>query len=176
MGDMRRHHPFAAALLLIMALVLAQPVIEARQGAGSSRPQQSSERPAQPPLPFWKDPSVVKEIGLTSEQVSKIDKLWRDRFKEMAGRVEELNKQQIQLEQLLMGRSVDPDVVALQIDRVEAQRTILHKSRSVLLYRMSLVLSPDQNKSIEAIWKRLYGISSDRGRAGSRGGKGRGRD
>lgn len=117
---------------------------------------------------FWKDPAIIKEIGLTAEQAQQIDKLWSERSKEMAGRVTELHKQDAELKRMIAARSVSADVVALQIDRVEAQRTMLYKSRTVMLYRMSLVLTPDQNKAMQTIWDRLFGFSGS-GRTDSRG-------
>jgi len=118
---------------------------------------------------FWKDPAVIKEIGLTQEQANQIDKLWHDRLKEMTGRVEELHKQDAELRRMIAGRTVSPDVVALQIDRVEAQRTMLNKSRTVMLYRMSLILTPEQNKGMKVMWERLFGFSDGGGRSDSRG-------
>jgi hypothetical protein len=120
-------------------------------------------------LPFWKDPAVIKEIRLTAEQAKQIDKLWNDRLKEMLGRVEEMHKQEDEFKRLVMGRTVSPDVVALQADRVEAQRTLLYKSRAVMLYRMSLVLTADQHKGMKTIWDRMFGFTSDHANSGARG-------
>lgn len=124
-------------------------------------------------VPFWKDPAIVKEVGITSEQARQIDKLWHDRSKEMTGRAEELHKQEVELKRMIAARTVSADVVALQIDRVEAQRTMLYKSRTLMLYRMALVLTPEQNKSMEAIWVRLFGFTPPSGRGDSHGGGGR---
>lgn len=120
-------------------------------------------------LPFWKDPAVIKEVGLTPDQAKRIDTLWHDRWKEMTGRAEELKKQETELKRMIAARAVSADVVALQIDRVEAQRTMLYKSRTLMLYRMALVLTPEQNKGMQAIWDRLFGFSSGDGRSDSRG-------
>jgi len=120
-------------------------------------------------LPFWKDPAIIKEVGLTPDQAKRIDTLWHDRWKEMTGRAEELRKQETELKRIIAARTVSPDVVALQIDRVEAQRTMLYKSRTLMLYRMALVLTPEQNKGMQDLWDRLFGFSSGDGRSESRG-------
>lgn len=114
----------------------------------SGQPQQRSR------LPWWKDPAVVKEIQLTPDQADRIDRIWHDRSKEMSGRWEEQQKQQSELDRLVSERKVSPDVIALQVDRVEAQRTMLAKSRTLMLYRMSLVLTAEQNKAFQAIVER----------------------
>lgn len=120
-------------------------------------------------LPFWKDPAIIKEVGLTPDQAKRIDALWHDRWKEMTGRAEELKKQETELKRMIAARSVSADVVALQIDRVEAQRTMLYKSRTLMLYRMALVMTPEQNKGMQDLWDRLFGFSSGDGRSDSRG-------
>ncbi len=142
------------------------------QGQQSGRRSGNQSRGPNDPkvrLPFWKDPAVIKEIRLTAEQAKQIDKLWNDRLKEMLGRVEEMHKQEDEFKRLVMGRTVSPDVVALQADRVEAQRTLLYKSRAVMLYRMSLVLTADQHKGMKTIWDRMFGFTSDHGNSGGRG-------
>jgi hypothetical protein len=113
-----------------------------------------SRQPSRPRLPYWKDPAIIKEIGLTQDQARQIDKLWEDRAKEMMGRSDDLKKQDDELKRLIAERKVGADVIALQIDRVEAQRTLLSKSRTVMLYRMSLVLSAEQHKKLQAIYER----------------------
>jgi len=119
---------------------------------------------------FWKDPAVIKEVGLSPEQIKQIDLLWQERLKEMSARAKDLRQQEADLHRMITGRSVNADVLALQIDRVESQRTILYKSRTLMLYRMALVLTPEQNKSLEAMWMRLFFDSND-GRGDSRGGR-----
>lgn len=113
---------------------------------------------------FWKDAAIIKEVGLKPDQIKQIDLLWHERLKEMSSRVEDLRRQEAELKRMIAARSVSPDVVALQIDRVEAQRTMLYKSRTLMLYRMSMVLTPEQNKGMQAIWDRLFGFSSGDGR------------
>lgn len=97
---------------------------------------------------------MVKEISLTPDQARQIDKLWEDRAKEMMGRSDDLKKQDDELKRLIAERKVSADVIALQVDRIEAQRTLLNKSRTVMLYRMWLVLSAEQHKKLQAIYER----------------------
>lgn len=135
---------------------------QGQQGQGQRNTQgqggrgEQSRQPSRPRLPYWKDPAIVKEIGLTPDQVRQIDKLWEDRAKEMTGRSDDLKKQDDELKRLIAERKVGADVIALQVDRVEAQRTLLSKSRTVMLYRMSLVMTAEQNKKLQAIFERNW--------------------
>lgn len=134
------------------------------QSSGRSTTQNRDSGDQRSRLPFWKDPAIIKEVGLTPDQAKRIDALWHDRWKEMTGRAEELRKQETELKRMIAARTVSPDVVALQIDRVEAQRTMLYKSRTLMLYRMALVLTPEQNKGMQDLWDRLFGFTSGDGR------------
>ena len=44
--------------------------------------------------------------------------------------------------------------VALQIDRVEAARSALSKTRTLMLYRMHKTLSAEQLEALHAMWER----------------------
>lgn len=173
---------FSIVAAVVLAVTVMNPGSRAaslQTGPEQAKPHsQSGARQGGPPresggqrsrLPFWKDPAIVKEVGITAEQAKQIDRLWHERSKEMAGRADELQKQEVELKRMIAARTVSADVVALQIDRVEAQRTMLYKSRTLMLYRMALVLTPEQNKSMEAIWVRLFGLTSTSGRGDGRG-------
>jgi len=123
---------------------------------GQTPPHQDSQRPgtSQPRAPFWKDPAIIKEIKLTPDQAAKIDAVWRKREQDMKGPALELAKQETELKRMLAERKVGVDVIGMQSDRVEAQRTVLAKSRTVMLYQFWLILSPEQNTGLRAIWER----------------------
>lgn len=145
--------PQAVAPEVTQASQSKQATPAGRQGQsgarGDSQNRQSNQRPR---LPWWKDPEVIKAISLTPDQAAQIERLWQERAKEMAGRRDEQLKQQAELNRLLDERKVSADVIALQVDRVEAQRTLLEKSWTVMIYRMSQVLSADQNKALQ-MWR-----------------------
>lgn len=115
---------------------------------------QESPRSSQPRLPWWKDPVVVKELSLTPDQAGKIDAIWKKREQDMRGVVTEHKKQQDELDRLVAERKVGPDVIGLQVDRVEAQRTTLNKSWTVMIYQFSRILSPEQNTALKAYFER----------------------
>ncbi len=126
-----------------------------QQPPQAARPD-SQRPPSQPRVPWWKDAAVIKEISLTPDQAARIDAVWRKREHDMHGVAVESKKQQG-----LNSRGWWPsarsgvDVIGLQFDRNEALRTILAKSRTVIaLYQISLILTPEQNTALRAIWER----------------------
>jgi Spy/CpxP family protein refolding chaperone len=125
--------------------------VQAGASAGRQNPsaRQDGQRSSQPRLPWWKDPAVIKELKLTADQTARIDSLSRKRELAMAGAAAEHKKQQDELIRLMEERKVGPDIIGLQVDRVEAQRTTLNKSWTVMLYQFSLILTPEQNVALK---------------------------
>jgi hypothetical protein len=113
-----------------------------------------SQHQPQQRLPWWKDPAIMKEISLTPDQANKIDAIWRKRESDMQAVAKEFERQRDELSRLMAERRVGIDVISIQNDRVEAQRTILNKSRTIMLYQISLILSADQNKALKTYWER----------------------
>ena len=97
---------------------------------------------------------MIKEIGLTPDQAAKCDAIWKKREKDMHAVAKEYERQQDELRRLMAERKVGIDVIGIQHDRVEAQRTTLNKSRAIAFYQMSLLLTADQNKALKAIGER----------------------
>ena len=120
------------------------------QTTPSATPRPDGQKPNQPRLPWWKDPEVIKEIRLTPDQANRIDKIWKKRETDMHGVATEHRKQKDELDRLMDQRKVGPDVIGLQVDRVEAQRTTLNKSWTVMIYQFSLILTPEQNTALKA--------------------------
>lgn len=114
----------------------------------------TAQHPPQQRLPWWKDPAVVKEISLTPDQAARIDAIWRKRETDMQPIAKEYERQRDELSRLMAERRVGIDVISIQLDRVEAQRTTLNKSRTIALYQSSLILSAEQNKALKAIGER----------------------
>lgn len=167
-----KNHPFSAwqfgrrfALGAVTLLLVFSAADRSGATSGSQPSQSNGQRgqgtPTKPDaqhspqrLPWWKDPAIIREINLTPEQAAKVDALWRKREKNEHSVAKELERQRDELTRLMDERRVGVDVISIQHDRVEAQRTILNKSRTVFLYQSSLILTADQNKALKAIYER----------------------
>ena len=116
---------------------------------------------------FWKDPSVIKEIGLAADQSARIDRIYEQRARQIAPFADELVKQRAELDRLIRERTVDPSAVELQAQRVAALFAKMQESRFVMLYRMYMVLTPDQYKKLQALFDRQRAGEHGRGRSGN---------
>jgi Spy/CpxP family protein refolding chaperone len=125
-------------------------------------PPTGPSRPGQRPFDlfrreWWKDDQVKKEIGLTDDKARKIDNIFQDRSKRLAPIVDELEKQEAELDRLTRDRVVDEVTYSLQAGRVWDLRRRFGESRTIMLYRIFLELTPDQYKKLEALRERNRG-------------------
>lgn len=126
---------------------------QGRGGSGDPRDQRPQRKP------FWQDEVIKKEIALTDQQVQKIQALSDAAKPEFDKYREEFTKEQKELDRLMSIRAEDVTVM-MQIDRVEALRTVLNKRQTLLRYRIHKVLSPQQDARLKAI------TNPDNGRRG----------
>jgi Spy/CpxP family protein refolding chaperone len=175
----------AVRVLLVSGLFLTVPILGLGQRfGGASAVQrgtnvQSQQPPTQTPAPagqrspsqgrndsgpweWWKDEAVKKELGLTPKQVRDISRIFDTRVREMKPVDDEYQKQRAEQDKLAKERTVDVAVFAIQVGRVEALRTELFKSRSVMFYAISRQLTPEQHAKLSEIRDRHF--------AGRRGG------
>ena len=111
---------------------------------------------AQRGFPWWKDPKVVKELGLTPDQSAKIDNIFRTTFPQLRQSSEELDRQEAELSRLIANMA-DEGTVVHQIDKVESVRASLNKTRTLMLLHMVRKLTPDQRVKFNPVhdqWRR----------------------
>lgn len=122
--------------------------------AQQSQPDSQARGTGQRRAPWWKDADAMREIGITSDLSKKLDALFHKGLPEAMAHDRELKKQEAELHRLIKERTVGADVIAVQVDRVEAQRTTLNKRRTVMLYQMYQLLSADQYAKLVAFNER----------------------
>lgn len=113
---------------------------------------------------WWQSDEVVSEIGLTAEQGADIEAIFqslRPKLRELAHR---LHREEDELTAIMHAMQAEEWEVALQIDKVEAARSALSKTRTLMLYRMHKTLTAEQSEALHAMWerRRSHGQSSSR--------------
>lgn len=111
---------------------------------------------------WWQSDEVASEIGLTAEQAADIDAIFeslRPKLRELAHR---LDGEEDELTAIMHAMQAEEWEVALQIDKVEAARSALSKTRTLMLYRMHRTLTASQIEALHAMWerRRSHGQSS----------------
>jgi Spy/CpxP family protein refolding chaperone len=107
---------------------------------------------AQSGFPWWKDEKVIKELGLSPDQSMRIDSAFRVTFPQQRQSKEELDRQEAELSRLIEINADEAQVVR-QIDRVEAIRASLNRTRTLTLLHMRQVLTPKQNVKFKAVYE-----------------------
>ncbi len=115
---------------------------------------------------WWQSGEAASEIGLSAEQVAAIEAIFqavRPKLREFAHR---LHQEEDELTAIMHAMQAEEWEVALQIDKVEAARGALGKTRTLMLYRMRRTLTAEQSEALHAMWerRRAHGPSSSHGR------------
>ena len=91
---------------------------------------------------WWQSETFRHELGLTQEQSSKIEAIFQKTVSALRQQKQALDKAEADFNQMVEA-SDDAQVMA-QVGVVEAARSELNKSRTMMLLRMRRVLTPDQ--------------------------------
>src|SRR5947207_124051 len=91
---------------------------------------------------WWQSDTFVRGLGLTQEQSTKIEGVFQHTLPVLRKQKDALDKAEADFNQMVEA-SDDAQVMA-QVGVVEAARSELNKSRTMMLLRMRRVLTPDQ--------------------------------
>ena len=113
------------------------------------------------PFPWWKSDAFKKDLGLTTEQSARIDRIWETTRPELRQAWDELSNYEAKLSRLIQN-DADEATLTRMIDRVETSRATANKTRSLMLVQMVKVLTPDQRARFGALhdkWAREQGLT-----------------
>jgi Spy/CpxP family protein refolding chaperone len=92
---------------------------------------------------WWRDAEFQRDLGLSADQVSRIEGVFQSTVPTLRGKKVELDQQEDELSRLV-GANADEPTVTKQVDKVEAIRSHMNKMRTLMLLHMRQVLTPDQ--------------------------------
>ena len=102
------------------------------------------------PGPWWKTDSTKKALGLTHEQSTRLDRIWSDALPQAQQNLDQLDRYESRLSRLVEMDADEADVLK-QVDRIEALRATMNKSRIQMLVHMRQVLMPDQRTKMNVM-------------------------
>ncbi len=141
----------------VMAALMAATVLaddQQRPPQGPPRGDQKDSRGGGPPpgaprgFKWWQDEKIVAELRLAPEQSARIEEIFTASFTKMKDKVDELNRREEQLSNLISGNDVTEAQLLKEADQVEALRSSLSKDRTLMLFRMRRVLSAEQRSKL----------------------------
>ena len=125
-----------------------------RGGQPTSQPSHDKDKDRdsdhKPPPKWWIDPQLRAELAITDAQSAAVEDVWQKSLPKLRDGRGLLEKQEDVLSQMIATDVAETAVVA-QIERVENMRADLAKGRTLMIYRMNKVLTPDQRAKVKAM-------------------------
>jgi len=106
------------------------------------------------PYKWWLSDEGKKEFGISEQQSRELEAQFQTMLPTLRSNKSELDKQEKTLNQLLSDAASSEPAVAQAIDRVEAARSALSRTRTLMLYRMYRLLTPEQRAKVQAYYER----------------------
>jgi Spy/CpxP family protein refolding chaperone len=146
------HQPFvrAARWCLLLACVLAAaPAV-----AGDDRSK------------WWVSAEGRAELGISEAQSRELEAVFQSLLPRLRAEKQALDREDATLTRL-MAEGADETTLGPAIDRVEAARSAVSKTRTWMLVRMHRVLSPEQRVKLHAMHERRERERRDHARGGA---------
>ena len=96
---------------------------------------------------WWKSEPT---LALSPEQSTQIEGIFQEGIALLQKQKDELDRLEMKLSRLIETMATEAEVTH-QIDRVEAARSMLNKTRTLMLLHMRLVLKPEQRMKLNAL-------------------------
>ncbi len=100
---------------------------------------------------WWRDEGVQRRLGLATEQTRRLEEVFTGALPDLKRGKRQLDTAEQELARLVEG--ADDATLTLQVDRVEAARSDLNRTRTMMLLRMRRVLSGEQRARLDTIHK-----------------------
>jgi len=120
----------AATLFVLAAAALAWPA--------------AAQMPEGPPGKWWKRPVVARLLNLSPEQQGKLEDIFSRRRREFVDLKADVERRQIDVEELVAKKDSDPKKVAASVDVMEQSRLRLRKAVTMMFLEQKDVLSATQ--------------------------------
>ncbi len=151
----------------------AQPQQQRGQPPVQQAPQQADAKGGrgdqhQRPPHWWIEPQLRQQLAINDAQSKQIEDIWQKSLPDLRKLREQLIALQDQVSTMIQDGAAEASVTA-QIEQTENTRAQYNKARTLMIYRMNKVLTPDQRAKVKAIAPPLYDDHRDGRRGGGPG-------
>jgi Spy/CpxP family protein refolding chaperone len=113
--------------LVLSAIVVAIPGIASAQGR------------------WWQSERFQKELGLTKEQITRIEGVYQSTTPLLRAQKEAFDRREEKLSKILADPKSDEAMVVQATDRLEAARNEMGRTRTLMIFRIRRVLTDEQH-------------------------------
>jgi len=153
------------ALVLAAALACAEPVLAAPlacEQSGGQKPNQgqrgangaNDKRKDEHRMPWWKAADTRADLGISDKQSKDIDEVFQSTYPTLRAAKDELDKLDELVARTMKDGTADITTVKHQVGQTEQARAKLATIRTMMLYRMHRLLSPEQRAKLDAMFER----------------------
>ena len=106
---------------------------------------------------WWQNQRFQTELALTAEQVTRLEDTYQALRPTLRNQKETFDKLEARLSRVINDPASDEAKVLTALERVEAARGELSRSRTLLTFRMRRILTEEQNIKLKALheqWER----------------------
>jgi len=148
----------------VLALVIS--CVPAIAADGQTRDQGKTDKPSPQALAAKDKPATATddrerfkwwlynkaELGISEQQSAEINQVFETTIPKLREARQQLDKAEDELSRMIKEHKADVATLSVLLDRVESARSIHNKTRTLMLYRMHLVLTADQRQKVQA-WR-----------------------
>lgn len=116
---------------------------------------------------WWQSDRFVQELGLTKDQSRQIEEVFQASWPALQAAKADLDRLETELSRMIAEGTTSEAMVLHLIDKVEASRSAMGRTRSLMLYRMHRLLSAEQRVKLKALYETMEREKSRHG-SGSR--------
>jgi Spy/CpxP family protein refolding chaperone len=102
---------------------------------------------------WWQSERFVQELALSREQSTRIEEVFQASWPALHAAKADLDRLETELSRLIAEGTASETKVLQQIDRVEASRSAMGRTRSLMLYRMHRLLTSDQRVKLKVLYE-----------------------
>jgi Spy/CpxP family protein refolding chaperone len=119
--------------LMLSAIVLAMPAVASAQGR------------------WWQSERFQKELGLTQEQITRIEGIYQSATPLLRAQKEAFDRREEKLSKVIADPKSDEAMVVQATDRLEAARNEMGRTRTLMIFRIRRVLTDEQHVKLNAM-------------------------
>ena len=137
------------------ALLCAGLVAVSAGLAGAGALAQATAPSSQPRgFAWWRTDQFQRNLGLSMDQVNRLEAVFQTALPDLRRGREDLDRQEAELSRLIE-MNADEAIVVRQVDKVEAIRSHLNKTRQLLLLHQRQLLTPEQRVKLKALFDQM---------------------
>ena len=120
----------------------------------------AAEAAAKAKAKWWRSPELRAEFAITDAQSTELDRIFHTFYASMKSGMEDVDRYHKDVSKFMAeGSSSEVDVLHA-IDKLEAAKASLARTRMLMLYRMYRVLSPDQRIKVKKYQEQKDALAS----------------